>query len=246
MCPPLTRLSIHRVHLAQQGIFEGYLAWDDALPGQRPGVAIAHTWAGRGEFEEQRARELAEEGYAVLALDVYGKGLRGSSAEENSALMAPLQADRALLQARLAAGLAALAAQPECDGSRLAAVGYCFGGLGVLDLARMGAPVRSVVSIHGLFHPPGNTAGRPISASVLCLHGYDDPMATPEALLALATELTGAGADWQVHAYGNTVHGFTNPKANNPGMGTVYSPQAAARAWRSLCNFLEETLGEAA
>jgi dienelactone hydrolase len=226
--------------------FEGYLAWDDRHPGPRPGIAIAHTWAGRGEFEEQKARDLAAEGYAVLALDVYGRGVRGSSPEENSALMAPLLEDRGLLQARLTAGLEALSAQSECDGSRLAAVGYCFGGLSVLDLARVGAPVRSVVSIHGLFHPPANAAGRPIRASVLCLHGYDDPMARPESLLALAAELTGAGADWQVHAYGNTVHAFTNPRANNPEMGTVYSARADARAWRSLCAFLEETLAPGA
>jgi dienelactone hydrolase len=128
----------------------------------------------------------------------------------------------------------------------MAAIGYCYGGLSVLDLARVGAPLRSVVSLHGLFDPPGNTEGRPIAASVLCLHGYDDPMARPDALLALAGELTRAGADWQVHAYGNTVHAFTNPKADNPQMGTVYSPLADRRSWRALCNFLEETLGQAA
>lgn len=222
--------------------FEGCLTWDDSQQGPRPGVAVAHTWAGRGEFEQGRAAELAAMGYAALALDVYGKGVRGGSVEENQALMKPLVEDRALLQARLQAGVACLGQQAEVDAGRLAAIGYCFGGLCVLDLARVGAPLKSVVSLHGIFTAPDNTAGRRIDASVLCLHGYDDPMAKPDSLLALATEMTEAGADWQVHAYGNTVHAFTNPNADNPDMGTVYSPVADRRSWQSLGNFLEETL----
>ncbi len=222
--------------------FEGFLAWDDSHASPRPGVVIAHAWGGRGEFEDDKAQKLAVEGYVVLAMDVYGKGVRGSTPEECRALMTPLLEDRALLRARLLAGVQALADQPLCDASRMAAVGYCFGGLSVLDLARVRAPVRAVSSIHGLFTPPENSAGRRIDASILCLHGYDDPMAPPEALAALADELSAADADWQVHAFGNTVHSFTNPRADNPAMGTVYSPKAAARAWRILCDFLQEAL----
>ncbi len=223
-------------------VFEGLLAWDERHEAPQPSVVIAHAWGGRGEFEDDKARQLAEQGYLVLAMDVYGKGVRGTSPEECQGLMTPLLEDRALLQARLLAGVQALADQERCAADRMAAVGFCFGGLSVLDLARVGAPLRSVTSLHGLFTPPGNTAGRKIAASVLCLHGYDDPMAPPEALAALADELTAAGADWQVHAFGNTQHSFTNPRADNLAMGTVYNPLAAARAWRLLSDFLQATL----
>jgi dienelactone hydrolase len=219
---------------------EGLLVWDDMFSGPRPAVAISHTWAGRTEFEQDRAASLARLGYVGFAIDMYGKGVRGSTPEENTALMTPLMQDRELLQGRITTAVAALRAQPEVDSARVAAMGYCFGGLCALDLARSGSDVRGVASFHGLFDPPGNTAGNSITARVLCLHGYDDPMAQPAAMLELASELTAAGADWQVHAYGNTVHAFTNPAADNPDMGTVYNEAADRRSWAALQNFLEE------
>lgn len=219
---------------------EGLLAWDDALPGPRPAVAVAHTWAGRSAFEENKALELAEQGYVGFALDMYGKGIRGSSPEENAALMAPLMADRSALQQRINAAIDALRQQVEVDPARVAASGYCFGGLCVLDLARSGSDVCGVVSLHGLFTPAGNAGGRPINAKVLCLHGFDDPMADPQTMLDLAAELTAAGADWQLHAYGNTVHAFSNPQANNPDMGTVYNEAADRRSRAAMLAFLAE------
>lgn len=219
---------------------EGMLVWDDAVAGPRPAVAISHTWAGRSPFEEGRARELAGLGYVGFAIDMYGKGRRGETPEQNTALMSPLMEDRPLLQQRIAAAVSVLRQQDEVDPARVAAMGFCFGGLCVLDLARSGSDVLGVVSFHGLFGAPGNTAGNKISTRVLCLHGYDDPMAQPASMLALADELTAAGANWQVHAYGNTVHAFTNPAANNPGMGTVYSADADRRSRLALQNFLEE------
>jgi dienelactone hydrolase len=219
---------------------EGLLAWDDALDSPRPAVAISHTWAGRSPFEEEKAVALARQGYVGFAIDMYGKGVLGSTPEENSALMTPLMEDRALLQARIARAVDVLRAQAEVDPARVAAMGFCFGGLCVLDLARSGTDVAGVASFHGLFGAPGNTAGTRISARVLCLHGYDDPMAPPEAMLALAAELSEAGADWQIHAYGGTVHAFTNPAANNPGMGTVYNPSADRRSAAALQDFLQE------
>lgn len=224
-------------------VLEAYLAWDDRAGEPRPAVAIAPTWAGRGPFEQDRAIALAEQGYVGFAIDMYGRGIRGGSPEENADLMAPLMGDRALLQARISAAVDALRQQPEVDSGRVAAIGFCFGGLCVLDLARTGCDLSGVVSFHGLFSPPGNTAGTPIRARVLCLHGYDDPMARPDALLALADELTAAGADWQIHAYGNTVHAFTNPAADNPDLGTVYNPCADRRSRTALLNFLEEMFG---
>lgn len=219
---------------------EGFLAWDDALSGPRPAVAIAHTWGGRSEFENQKAVRLAEQGYAGFAMDMYGKGVVGNDPQANAALMAPFMQDRALLQARISQGVATLRQQPEVDVGNVAAMGFCFGGLCVLDLARSGSDVCGVVSFHGLFTAPDNTAGVQISARVLCLHGYDDPMAQPQSLLELAGELTAAGADWQVHAYGNTVHAFTNPAADNPEMGALYDASADRRSWAALLNFLDE------
>ena len=219
---------------------EAFMAWDDAVGGPRPAVAIAHTWAGRSAFEEGKALELAEQGYVGFALDMYGKGVLGSSPEENTALMTPLMEDRAALQQRINTAIATLRQQAEVDPGRVAASGYCFGGLCVLDLARSGSDVSGVVSLHGLFNPPGNTAGTPITARVLCLHGYDDPMAKPQSMLELAAELSAAGADWQVHAYGNTVHAFTNPQADNAAMGTLYSPTADRRSRAAMLDFLQE------
>lgn len=219
---------------------EGFLAWDDAVDTPRPAVAIAHAWGGRSAFEEGKAVRLAEQGFVGFALDMYGKGVRGSNPEENAGLMAPFLEDRPLLQARINEAIGVLRLQPEVDAGRLAAIGFCFGGLCVLDLARSGSDVLGVASFHGLFGAPGNTAGNRIGAKVLCLHGYDDPMVPPQSVLDLAAELTDAGADWQLHAYGNTLHSFTNPNANDPGMGAVYNAAADRRSWAALLDFLGE------
>jgi dienelactone hydrolase len=222
--------------------FEGVLAFDDALSGPLPGVLIAPTWAGRDEFVETKARRLAELGYAGFALDMYGEGQVGSGPEENARLMGGLMSDRALLRDRIRAALDSLRQQPQVDPQRVAAMGFCFGGLCVLDLARSGAELRGVVSFHGLFTPPESLPPQRIKASVLVLHGNDDPMATPEQAVALGRELTAAGADWQIHLYGHTQHAFTNPRANDPKLGTVYQPVADRRSWRSLTDFLAEVL----
>lgn len=223
---------------------EAYIARDDKHSGPRPGVMVGHAWGGRSEFEEGKARWLAERGYVGVAIDMYGKGVRGSSTEENAALMTPLVENRSELQARMTAALTMMQALESVDAARCAAMGYCFGGLCALDLARMGTRIAGVISIHGLFMPAGNTDGASIQAKVLCLHGYDDPMADPASMLALASELSAAGADWQVHAYGGTQHAFTNPLANDPAMGTVYSPRADARATVAIGNFLGELFVE--
>ena len=224
-------------------VLEGLLVVDDAAQNRRPGVLVAHAWGGRGDIEERTARRLAEHGYVGFAMDMYGKGVRGSSREENAALIAPFLENRASLQSRMTAAAKVLAGQDEVDSNRIAAIGYCFGGLCVLDLARTGADVRGVASIHGLFAQPDPPLGKTISAKVLALHGHEDPMVPPDAVAALEAELTEAGADWQIHVYGGTMHAFTNPKANDPEFGTVYSATAERRAWVTLENFLAEVLG---
>jgi dienelactone hydrolase len=222
---------------------EGWLAIDDAADGPSPGVLIAHAWGGRGELEQATARRLAKLGYAGFAIDMYGKGVRGTSRDENAALIAPFLADRSMLADRINFAVSALQAQAEVDSERIAAIGYCFGGLCVLDLARSGAAIAGVVSIHGLFTPPAPHPGRPIRAKVLALHGHRDPMAPPEAVSQLEAELTSAEADWQIHIYGGAMHAFTNPKANDPDFGTVYDADADRRSWQALTAFLDEVLG---
>jgi len=224
-------------------VFEGMLAWDDRVQGLRPGVLVSHAWGGRSDYEGDKANRLAELGYAAFALDLYGKDVRGSTPEENGALMQPFLDDRAMLQRRLLVSLATLRSQAEVHTTKVAAIGFCFGGLCVLDLARTGEELAGVVSIHGLFGSPGNTEGNSIKAKVLALHGWDDPMTTPNDVIALTKELTALGADWQLHAYGNTMHAFTNPAANDRDFGTVYNASADKRSWTAMRNFLDELFG---
>jgi dienelactone hydrolase len=221
-------------------VLEGILARDERLAGRRPGVLIAHAWGGRDEFVVGRARAFAGLGYAGFALDMYGKGVRGGSPEENARLMQPLLDDRALLRGRIGAALETLQRIDVVDPERIAAIGFCFGGLCALDLARGGADLRGVISVHGLLHPAEGLAGGAIRARVLALHGHDDPLVPPDQVLAFEREMTAAGADWQVHVYGRTRHAFTNPAANDPGRGTVYDERADRRSWRTIVAFLEE------
>jgi len=225
-------------------ILEGLLAWDDARDQPAPGVMVCHAWAGRSEFEDEKAIELAKLGYTGFALNLYGKGVLGSGPDENAALMTPFLDDRPMLQKRLQLSLEAMQSQPEVDEAKIAAIGFCFGGLCVLDIARTGATLAGIVSFHGLFGAPGNTSGNKVKAKILALHGWDDPMATPDAVVALSEELSAMDADWQLHGYGNTLHAFTNPEANDPAMGTVYNGTADRRSWKAMRNFLAELFGD--
>jgi len=219
---------------------EGYLAYNET-DATKPAVLIAHDWSGRREFACRAAERVAEMGYVGFALDMYGKGIFGADGdvEGNGALMGPFATDRVLLRRRINAALQAVRQLPQVDSSRVAAMGYCFGGMCTLELARSGADVQGVISIHGIF-APGAVANEKITAKVLCLHGHDDPMVPPEQVLAFETEMNEAGVDWQVHVYGGTMHAFTNPVANNPAFGTVYKEIAANRAYQSIANFLGE------
>lgn len=223
-------------------LLSGFLAYDDALSYPCPAVLVSHAWVGRDEFACAKARRLAELGYVGFALDLYGRGVLGRNRDENARLMQPFLSDRAFLQGRMMTALETVRRFPQVDPDRVAAIGFCFGGLCVLDLARTGADLRGVVSFHGLLSPPGNIQGRRIQAKILVLHGHDDPMVPPEQVMALGGELTEAGADWQIHIYGNTLHAFTNPQANDPSFGTVYDAIADRRSWQSMQNFLAEVL----
>jgi dienelactone hydrolase len=224
-----------------EALLEGFLCYDESFPGPRPAVLICHSSAGRDDFVERKARRLAWQGYACFALDNYGKGKRGSNPAESSALMAPFMKDRRMLLKRLQAGLQAATALPIIDARRVAVMGFCFGGLCALDLARANADIRGAVSFHGLLKPSGFTEPK-VRARVLMMHGYDDPLAPPEDVLAIAKEFTDAGTDWQLHAYGHTVHAFTNPAAQNRAGGLQYDEAADRRSWHALEEFLAEVL----
>lgn len=220
--------------------FEGLLAADDAIRDKKPAVLISHAWAGRGPVEADYAERIAALGYVGFALDLYGKGVFGETTEQCQALMSPLAGDRPYLQSRLLNVIDVVSKLPEVDASKIAVMGFCFGGLCALDVARAGADVRGAAAFHGLFGAPGNTRGKKIKAKVIAFHGWDDPMVKPDDVKALGAELTEAGADWQIHAYGGVMHAFTNPDANDPSFGAVYDERAAKRSWNSFKLFLEE------
>lgn len=215
---------------------------DDTKKEKLPAVLIFHAWRGRDDFVCDKAKWLTQLGYVGCALDIYGKGVLGSGPEENAKLMEPFMKDRNFLRSRMQAGLKVVQDHPLVDTSRLGAIGFCFGGLCVLDLARSGAPLKGVVSFHGLLMGAEGIKNEPIQSKVLALHGHDDPMVPPEQVLEFEKEMTEAGVDWQLHAYGQTVHAFTNPAANNPEMGTVYSPVSEKRSLHAMYNFFKEVL----
>jgi len=221
--------------------YEGFVARPDT-GADAPLVLVAHAWGGQSDHEREAAQRLARLGYIGFAIDVYGKGKRAETAEGSEALMTPLAEDRPELQSRLTHALETGLGLGGVDKARTAIIGYCFGGMCSLDLARTGADIRGAVPFHGLFSAPGNLADTKITAKILALHGWSDPMATPEDVIALGKELDSKGADWQLHAYGNTGHAFTNKAADGSTSGMAYSSNADRRSWRAMQNFLEEVL----
>lgn len=218
---------------------EAYVAFPDG-EGPFPCVLVAHAWAGRDEQACKKAEKLTEFGYVGFALDMFGSAKLGSSYEENGQLIQPFMENRQLLLDRMLAAYETAKTLDEVDSNQIGVMGFCFGGLCALDLARSGADVKGAVAFHALLDAPeGVTAGK-ISSKILALHGHDDPMATPEAALAFQTEMTNAGADWQMHIYGQTMHAFTTPTANDSDFGAVYSEAADRRSWRAMTNFWRE------
>lgn len=218
----------------------GFLVYDEKNKKARPAVIVAHDWSGRNEFACEKARLLAEMGYVGFALDMFGEARVGTTTEEKSALMQPLVSNQALLRARVRAALEAISSLPEVDSQRIAIIGFCFGGMCALELARSGAEVKGAVSFHGLLNKPGPMKSAPIKAKILALHGYDDPMTKPEAANAFCQEMTAANADWQLHVYGLVQHAFTNPNAHDTQLGLIYNATAAKRSWLAMTNFLQE------
>jgi len=218
--------------------FEGYAAWDDDGGDSRPIVLIAPTFMGRTPFEEAKARSLAELGYVAVAIDLYGLGNWPADFDLARSVMEVLETDRKLLGARLQAALeAARTIGAPANPAKIAAIGFCFGGKCVLDMARSGTDIAGVVSFHGVYDAPPFPNDN-ITAKILVLHGWDDPIDPPETVLALSKELTEAGADWQIHSYGQTVHAFTNPAREG-----MYNPSTDRRSWQAMRNFFDEIFG---
>jgi dienelactone hydrolase len=209
----------------------------------RPTVLLIPSVMGIGDLELGIGNRLVELGYNAFVADLFGKKFRGAPRDVMFGEMGRLKQDREALLRRLLSLLDQARGLDEVEGDKVVAAGFCFGGMCALDVARSGADITGAVSFHGLFDPPGLKQLK-ISAKVLAFHGWDDPMVPPEAVEALASELTDAGCDWQIHAYGNVAHGFTNPNAHEIGIeGVRYNALAAERSWTSFVDFLEELFG---
>ncbi len=222
-------------------ILEGYLAYDDALKEARPGVLVVHEWYGLNDYAKKRADQLAELGYVAFALDMYGKGVRAASNDEAGALAGKYKGDRPLMRARAQAGLDVLKKRSLVDPKRVAAIGYCFGGTTVLEMARAGADVAGVVSFHGGLDTPDPQAKPTIRARVLVLHGADDPLVPAKDIAAFHEEMQRSGADWQMIYFGGAVHSFTNPQAgSDPSKGVAYNEKADRRSWEAMKLFFAE------
>jgi dienelactone hydrolase len=220
---------------------EGWMAYDDAVSGKRPGVLIVHQWKGLSDYEKKRAEMLAKLGYNVFAVDIYGKGIRPKSPQEAGAQAGKFKSDRPLLRRRVQAGLDVLRKNERTDTKHMAAIGYCFGGTTVLELARSGADIAGVVSFHGGLGTPTPDDAKNIKAKVLALHGADDPNVPPAEVAAFEKEMRDAKADWQLMAYGGAVHSFTDWNAGNDNSkGAAYNEKADKRSWEAMKQFFAE------
>ena len=217
--------------------FEGFLAQPEG--DSNPCVLIAHTWAGRDAFVEEKAKLLTELGYAAFAIDMYGDGKIGTSNEENAGMMQPLLDDREELARRALASLDAVSKIDSIDASKIVIMGYCFGGLVAMDLARTGADIKGAVSFHGFLAGPENSTNE-IKAKLLALHGDSDPMVGQDQIESFRQEMTSKKVDWQLHVFGGAMHYFKNPEANDPDFGAVYSKNADERSWKIFIDLLKE------
>lgn len=219
----------------------GFLAYDDAVTGRRPGVLVAPEWWGLNDYAKRRAEQLASLGYVAFALDMYGKGKTTTDPKEAGRLAGTFRSDRQLMRARALAGLDVLKGRPQVDPARLAAIGYCFGGTVVLELARSGADLKGVVSFHGGLATPNPADAKNIKGKVLVLHGADDTFESPAEIAAFQEEMRQARVDWQMVYYGGAVHSFTNPDADRAGIkGVAYNEAADRRSWRAMLDFFAE------
>jgi dienelactone hydrolase len=224
---------------------KGYLAYDDAATGKRPGVLIVPEWWGLNDYAKSRAEQLAKLGYIAFAADMYGDGKTTTSFEEAPALSGPLMENRGLMRARVNAGLDTLKSQSQVDTSKLAAIGYCFGGTSVLELARSGAPVLGVVCFHGGLSTPNPDDAKNIKGRVLVCTGAKDGFVKQDMRDAFEKEMNDAKVNYEIDVYANAVHAFTNPSAGKFGNPNIqYNKEADERSFARMCSFFNEIFGE--
>jgi dienelactone hydrolase len=224
-----------------EAVLEGSLAYDDAATAASPGILVVHEWKGLNDYAKRRARMLAELGYVALAVDMYGKGVLAKDHQEAARLSGVYRSDRALMRRRILAALAVLRSQPHVDEARIGAIGYCFGGTTVLELARSGADVKAVVSFHGGLDSPDPEAGHAIRGTVLVLHGANDLYVAPEQMAAFTREMEAGGVDYRIVEYPGAVHSFTVPEAGtDPSRGMAYDPEADRQSWEEMRRLFEE------
>ncbi len=225
----------------------GYYAYDDAIEGKRPGIVVVHEWWGLNDYAQSRARDLAELGYSALAIDMYGEGKNTEHPKDAMSFMQAALADADAAKGRFNAGLDLLKQQQQTDAGKLAAVGYCFGGKVVLDMARQGVPLEGVVSFHGALATQTRAAPGSVKARILVEHGSEDSMVSAEDAAALSSEMIKAGADYQFVSLPGAKHGFTNPGADKfqeKGVDVAYNKAADERSWKDMQRFLDETFAD--
>ncbi|WP_127478690.1 dienelactone hydrolase family protein [Sulfurivermis fontis] len=228
-------------------VMKGYLAYDDAIQGKRPGVLVVHEWWGHNEYARKRARMLAELGYTALAVDMYGDGKTAEHPEDAGKFATAVNSDMAQRRARFLAAKALLERHPTVAADAIAAIGYCFGGGVVLNMAREGVDLRAVASFHGAIASRKLAEPGTVKARVLVLNGAADPMVTERQIEVFHQEMTAAGVDYRFVNYAGARHAFTNPDADGYGqrfgLPLAYHPEADARSWAELKTFLRDTFG---
>ncbi len=225
-------------------VMQGYLAYDDSTDAARPGVLVAHAWMGLDEYTRARVRQLASMGYIAFALDMYGKGVRATNVAEARKLSGLINSDRRTMVHRAEAALEVLRDQPLSIDTDIAAIGFCFGGGVVMELARSGAALDGVVTFHGSVAPPDSSDASGIRARVLILHGAADPFVPIESVMALARQLEAARVDYRIILYGGAVHSFTEPDADgDPASGAAYDPVAAEASWKAMKRMFKDLWG---
>ncbi len=219
---------------------EGFVAWDASIA-SAPGVLVVHQWMGLTDYEKGRCKQLAELGYVAFALDIYGKGVRPTAQPQAAEMSTIYKSDRALYRRRLNLGLDQLRAHPNVNKDKLAAIGYCFGGTGAIELGRSGADILGVVSFHGGLDSPNPEDGKSIKAKILVCHGADDPFVPQADIDAFLAELNAADVDWQMISYSDAVHSFTQPMAGSDNSrGAAYNASADRRSWDAMKLFFDE------
>ncbi len=222
-------------------VLEGYLAYDNSATSKQPGILIVHEYWGINPYIIRRAEEIAGLGYVAFAADIYGKGVKAKTREEAGKLAGIYRKDRKLMLSRAMAALNILRQSPNVDTSRIAAMGYCFGGGVVLELGRSGEDIKGIVSFHGSLDSPNPDSNANIKGKVLVLHGAEDPFVNAKILNDFENSMRKTKVDWQVVLYSGTVHAFTNPDSgNDPSTGVAYNALSDRRSWIAMKNFYEE------